>query len=298
MSTWKPSFTPKPPGQETVYAQPDKLWTPGVDVSQPSGDPNSTGSGGDGSYAAPDQLWTPDIDPNAPTNQTYTPPAQQSGTQSGTGTTTNTGTTPTGGTNTNTSGTGVTPSTGTNTNTSTNTSSGTNTNTNTGTGTSTGTGTTSGTTGTGTVTNPNLYVGALAPGAYWIRNAHSKGALDLSQGDPTPGKPIVNWVPHGGEHQKWILESGTAGYKVKNAHTKTYLSFATNVSAAQNSSVSGNPTPVEWELVALGSNYQLLLAKNRSLVLDLADWKNNNGNRIIVWSNHKGANQQWIFEKV
>ncbi|KAG8929960.1 hypothetical protein FRC02_004846 [Tulasnella sp. 418] len=121
-------------------------------------------------------------------------------------------------------------------------------------------------------------------------------ALDLAGANPAPGTPVVNYHVHRGQNQKWMLESGNKGYRIKNAQTGTYLGLAANVIEKQGNSVSCNPTPAEWDVVADGSNFIIKLASNKNMVLDLAYGVGKDGNKIIIWPMHGGANQQWIIE--
>jgi len=143
-----------------------------------------------------------------------------------------------------------------------------------------------------------LYTGDLPPGTYRIKNRHSKGAVDLAGGKKDPGTPIANWEYHGGRNQQWILESGVHGYKIKSVYSGTYLSFASGLQLASLAAISGNPTPVEWQIVKHGNAYIIVLASNTNLVLDLFESRTNNGNKIILYQKTGNDNQDWIFEAV
>ncbi|KAG8929961.1 hypothetical protein FRC02_004847 [Tulasnella sp. 418] len=144
--------------------------------------------------------------------------------------------------------------------------------------------------------SPQPYIGAVPPGAYWIRNSYSGNALDLEGSNAAPGTPIVNYQVHRGLNQKWILEPGIRGYKIKNAKTGTFMGFASHDGINKGSSISGNPAAIEWDIVSEGSNYKIRLSADTSLILDLANYGTENGNKVIVWPDNCGANQHWILE--
>jgi len=139
------------------------------------------------------------------------------------------------------------------------------------------------------------YSGAVPPGVYCIENVNSGTAADLAGGGTNDGTPITGWEANRGKNQSWQLIPGRNGYKIKNVSSGTYLSF--EGAGAEGTIICGHSSnAVEWQISQADQGFQIHLASNPSVVLDLAGGGKADGVKICLYSNHNGPNQQWKFE--
>jgi len=138
------------------------------------------------------------------------------------------------------------------------------------------------------------YVGAVPPGAYRIRNAYTGTALDLSGGGANDGTPCIGYHVGTGINQVWHLEQGQNGYTFKNGASGTFAGFREQ--PTDGVLLSGNSQSVEWQVNQADEGYQLHVASNPSLVVDLADGLKDDGAKICIWTNKNGQNQKWLLE--
>ncbi|KAG8932060.1 hypothetical protein FRC01_000373 [Tulasnella sp. 417] len=139
------------------------------------------------------------------------------------------------------------------------------------------------------------YRGACDPGRYWIRNAHSGTALDLSGSNPNDGAAIIGYQVTQGNNQQWDLESGVQGYRVRNIATGTYLSVRLDDKLQDGVLLTGNKNnPSEWDVRGDQNGYTLILA-GTNFALDLAQGSAQDGAKICIWTSHGKNNQKWLL---
>jgi len=139
------------------------------------------------------------------------------------------------------------------------------------------------------------YRGAIPPGRYCIENAFSGTAADLAGGGTNDGTPITGWSANRGANQAWELVPGRNGYKIRSVGAGTWLSFQGN--GDEGTMICGHSSnAVEWQITQADQGYQIHLASNPNIVLDLAGGGKADGVKICLYSNHNGSNQQWKFE--
>ncbi|KAG8939983.1 hypothetical protein FRC03_005860 [Tulasnella sp. 419] len=143
-----------------------------------------------------------------------------------------------------------------------------------------------------------LEQGVVLPGVYWIQSALSRMAVDMQAYKRDPGTPVINYEANNADSQKWIIQAAGNGYTIKNFTTNTFLSLAEGVVPASYVPVTGNPTPVEWEIFRDGRYFIIRLASNKGLAMDLKYGGCKNSNPIILHDCHKEPTQQWILMPV
>lgn len=140
------------------------------------------------------------------------------------------------------------------------------------------------------------YRGAVQPGTYFIRNVHTGTALDLAGGAANDGTRVIGYSAGSGNNQKWTLEPGLKGYRLKNAQSGTYCGYQRHESPTDGVLLTGNNNSVEWDVRQADQGYQLFLA-GTNYVLDLASGDASDGAKICLWTNKGGNNQKWNFQQ-
>jgi len=140
------------------------------------------------------------------------------------------------------------------------------------------------------------YIGDVPPGVYRIHNSFSGTALDLSGAKADDGTPCIGYQVTNGANQTWRFESGSNGYRLKNGASGTYAGYRSDEQPTDGVLLTGNQSPVEWQVKQVDQGHQLHLASNPDLVLDLADGSKEDGAKICLWTNKNGQNQKWILE--
>ncbi|KAG8933384.1 hypothetical protein FRC01_009545 [Tulasnella sp. 417] len=141
------------------------------------------------------------------------------------------------------------------------------------------------------------YRGACDPGRYWIRNAHSGTALDLSGSNSNDGAAIIGYQVTQGNNQQWDLESGVQGYRLRNIATGTYLSVRPDDKLQDGVLLTGNKNiTTEWDVRGDQNGYTLILA-GTNFALDLAEGSAKDGAKICLWTSHGKNNQKWLLAR-
>jgi hypothetical protein len=142
------------------------------------------------------------------------------------------------------------------------------------------------------------YSGVLPLACYHVRNVHTGTALDLSGSSPADGTRVIGYQAGGDANQRWDLESGSQGYRIRNKAAGSYLGFQSHEQVQDGLLLTGNKNPIEWVLKQADQGYQVHLASNENLVLDLASGDASDGAKICLWSNNGQNNQKWNFQRV
>ncbi|KAG8931814.1 hypothetical protein FRC03_011340 [Tulasnella sp. 419] len=140
------------------------------------------------------------------------------------------------------------------------------------------------------------YRGAVNPGTYYIRNVHTGTALDLAGGASTDGTKVIGYSAGSGNNQKWTLEPGSRGYRLKNAQSGTYAGFQSHESPTDGVLLTGNRNAPEWDVKQADQGYQFFIP-GTNYVLDLASGDRSDGAKICLWTNKGENNQKWNLQQ-
>ncbi|KIO18723.1 carbohydrate-binding module family 13 protein [Tulasnella calospora MUT 4182] len=139
------------------------------------------------------------------------------------------------------------------------------------------------------------YQGDVPAGRYWIRNAHSGTAMDLSGSNANDGAAIIGYQVTQGDNQQWELEPGVQGYRIRNNATGTYLSLRDGEQPADGVLPTGNRnSKTEWDVRGDQNGYTLKIP-GTNFVLDLAQGSAQDGAKICVWTSSGANNQRWLL---
>ncbi|KAG8932059.1 hypothetical protein FRC01_000372 [Tulasnella sp. 417] len=139
------------------------------------------------------------------------------------------------------------------------------------------------------------YQGAVPAGRYWVRNAHSGTAMDLSGSNPDDGAAIIGYQVTQGNNQQWDFEPGVQGYRLRNIATGTYLSVRPNDQLQDGVLPTGNKNiRTEWDVQGDSNGYYLQLP-GTNLVVDLAQGSAQDGAKICLWTKSGANNQRWLL---
>ncbi|KAG8962863.1 hypothetical protein FRC00_008628 [Tulasnella sp. 408] len=131
------------------------------------------------------------------------------------------------------------------------------------------------------------YQGAVPPGKYWVRNAHSGTAMDLSGSNPNDGAAIIGYQVTQGNNQQ--------GYRLRNVATGTYLSVRPNEQLQDGVlPTANNNIKTEWDVQGDSNGYYLQLP-GTNLVVDLAQGSAQDGAKICLWTKSGANNQRWLL---
>jgi hypothetical protein len=137
--------------------------------------------------------------------------------------------------------------------------------------------------------------------SYQIVNSSSGKALDVNGASQKSGAPIIQYIPHGGYNQKWLLESfGYNYYRISSMNSNMCLdvegaSTENNAGLVQNYCQNG--ASQQW---MLGSGWEsgsliFIQAQHSNKVADISAY---DINRIVQnqqdWSSNK-LSQKWTF---
>jgi hypothetical protein len=140
---------------------------------------------------------------------------------------------------------------------------------------------------------------------YTITSVKSGKALDAT-GGLKQGANIIQWGPHGGPNQQWVYDPSTKNIKstsqnlvfdVKGGNLKPggeVIAWPANGQANQ-----------KWDFVPVGKagkpvklkgTFQIQVASNPGLVLDIEGASKADGAKAIIWSPNGGANQKFAIK--
>ncbi|KAL0948452.1 hypothetical protein HGRIS_011025 [Hohenbuehelia grisea] len=137
----------------------------------------------------------------------------------------------------------------------------------------------------------NVYSG----GTYIFVNAKAGNCLDLSGGD---NFSIIGYDNHGGDNQKWRLESDGSGWHIQNVGTGKYL--AVDGFAGDGTPVIARDEPFTWDIWPdeEDGNLNRIFVPNTRQNIDLSDHGNPTpGQPITLWDKWEGRNQCWHFQE-
>ncbi|KAG8717916.1 hypothetical protein FRC09_013481 [Ceratobasidium sp. 395] len=142
---------------------------------------------------------------------------------------------------------------------------------------------------------------AIIPGEYFILNSKTATSLDLYGWGMDDGTAIKSyWLKLQAEHsnQRWIIEEGEIGCRIKSA-SGTYVGYRAGETLDDLLPVTANHNPVEYEIEGNakdGYTFFVVDRWNYTLVLDLAGGLSDPGTDILFRHNWGGANQKWLVE--
>jgi|GEM_PF-483484 hypothetical protein len=103
-------------------------------------------------------------------------------------------------------------------------------------------------------------------------------SIDISSTDPNPQPNVY--------------------YRIKNVGSGKYISpanYSNNSNTYLNQQTWNNNLAQQWKFESTGSNY-VIVNRSSGLAIDVSGGSINNGNTLIQYSRHNGANQQWIVK--
>lgn len=143
-------------------------------------------------------------------------------------------------------------------------------------------------------TNDTGNTGFLGKGRYRIQSVASGHFLELHRADK---QTLQQWSSSGALNQQWNVEDAGSGYfYLRSAETGKLLEA---IDKRDGSSVLAKREPSgradqKWRIVDLGNGESLIIARSGK-VLDIADNSRNEGARVQIWGEHRGANQRFRF---
>lgn len=138
--------------------------------------------------------------------------------------------------------------------------------------------------------------GFLGKGRYRIQSVTSGHFLELYRTDK---KTLQQWSNSGALNQQWDVEDAGGGYfYLRSAETRKALEA---INKRDGSSVLAKREPSgraeqKWRIVDLGNGESLIITRSGK-VLDIADNSRNEGARVQIWGEHRGANQRFKFDR-
>ncbi|AQZ47425.1 1-phosphatidylinositol phosphodiesterase precursor [Paenibacillus larvae subsp. larvae] len=136
---------------------------------------------------------------------------------------------------------------------------------------------------------------------YQIATAlNDKSVVDMSL--QTYGN-VHLWEYHGGLNQKWrvIYDATKDAYQIKSVYDKDRVLAWNDYQGSRQVFATPNQHKEEhyWVLEATRDGYYIIKnKKDPTLVLDVADFKTENGSKIIVYKQNNGKNQKFKLRKV
>jgi hypothetical protein len=131
---------------------------------------------------------------------------------------------------------------------------------------------------------------------FTIQSRSSSLYLDVTdQMSASDGASAMQQSSTGGPHQHWLLSPGSAEgeYYIVNDHTGLYLEASGTAAGASivENAASGSDNQV-WELTQYPP-YCLIKNKGTGLYMDVEGDSSAAGAKVLLWTLHNGANQQW-----
>lgn len=143
--------------------------------------------------------------------------------------------------------------------------------------------------------------GDIEDGTYFIKAKHSEKCLDVYGGYQSNGARLIQWGCHGGDNQRWIVETNSDGYSalmakhsgqcmtVKNAETR-------NGAAIVQQPCNSQPNQL-WQIEELNDGSFRLTAQHSDRVADISGVSQRHGAAVHQWSWWDGDNQHFLFEQ-
>ena len=129
---------------------------------------------------------------------------------------------------------------------------------------------------------------------------HGGKAIDVSWGSHDNGANILQWHPHTGANQQWILKSMGNGYhSVVSKNSGKCLDvggWGTHNGANVLQWACHGGDNQQWKLEPAGDGYYSLRAKHSGKCLDVNGVSTDAGANLHQWSCHGGDNQKWRFK--
>ncbi|KAG8707464.1 hypothetical protein FRC09_001815, partial [Ceratobasidium sp. 395] len=143
---------------------------------------------------------------------------------------------------------------------------------------------------------------AIIPGEYYILNSKTATSLDLYGWGVDNGTPVKSYWPklrESNSNQRWVIEEGEIGYRIKSACSGAYVGYGARETLDDLLRVTANDNPVEYEIEGNakdGFTFFVVDRRSYTLVLDLAGGRSDPGTDILFRHNWGGANQKWLVE--
>lgn len=135
--------------------------------------------------------------------------------------------------------------------------------------------------------------------SYTITNRYSGLALDLYDGDATPGTNVQQWTPNGLSAQEWRIVAESDGY----CRIVSMVDESVCVAVSESSDADGPNVEIQeysgadnqlWKLVQNGVYYGIVSkCSGGSSGLDVFDWSTEDGGNVNQWEYWGGDCQLW-----
>src|SRR5262245_60248951 len=140
------------------------------------------------------------------------------------------------------------------------------------------------------------------PGVYQLVVRHSGKCLDVSGASLDDSAVVLQFTCHGGQNQRWRLETVSGGYYRLVAEHSGKLLDVVNASPndgawlIQSSPHAGDSQ--KWAVEPVGGGDYRLLAVYSGKAMDISGASLDDGAVVIQYTPHGGANQQWQLRSV
>ena len=157
-------------------------------------------------------------------------------------------------------------------------------------------------------------------GAYAIKCVKTGKYLDAAYGKAENGTNVVQWAGNGGINQRWQIVASGSGYQIRSAINPAYvidIAYAStnnganvllwsqndganqryrfvSVNGSSGNQESGTAQTTTGRVVPNGT-YEIALASNPNLVLDVAGPSTADRTNICIWTDHNGSNQRFVM---
>ncbi|KAG8953563.1 hypothetical protein FRC03_011728 [Tulasnella sp. 419] len=137
----------------------------------------------------------------------------------------------------------------------------------------------------------------IQPGTYLIQSVASSKYLNVVRHNPGDEPVICIWRVFNSPSQKWTISASDNGYLIKNVATELYLSSESDPACNIRAIMSGRPIEFIFE-PKNDSQFEIKVASNRSLGLDVNGGNSTDGNHLILYNVAGHPNQCYTLKRV